>query len=270
MRRSIGFAVPLLVFLLLTLLTQIGGALYLAALAIVRGTRIRRRRLATTILTLVLYAASTQFVVPPLAASLGRVRLPCGEHAPALAPATKLTCVLNRGYVRQEVRDLLLALGDHMVEQFSGSRITTLEASFPLFDGFPLMPHLSHHDGRKVDLAFFYVTEGRRILSWSPSPLGYFIYEQPRSGEKQPCAGRWSPLRWDFGWLQPAQPRWRLDEERTRAMILWLTERPEVTRLLIEPHLAERLGVAGGKVRFQGCRAARHDDHLHVEFAGGG
>ena len=76
-------------------------------------------------------------------------------------------------------------------------------------------------------------------------------------------------LRWDFDWLQPVQPRWRLDEERTRAMILWLVERPEVTRLFLEPHLAERLGVAGGKVRFQGCRAARHDDQLHVEFRRG-
>jgi hypothetical protein len=49
-------------------------------------------------------------------------------------------------------------------------------------------------------------------------------------------------------------------------MILWLKARPEVTRIFIEPHLADRLGVGGGKVRFQGCRAARHDDHLHVEI----
>ena len=37
--------------------------------------------------------------------------------------------------------------------------------------------------------------------------------------------------------------------------------------LLLEPYLAVRLGVAGPMVRFQGCRAARHDDHVHVEFA---
>jgi hypothetical protein len=269
LRRAFAIAGPVFVFLLLTALTQVGGVLYLAAFAIVRWMGVGRRRLATTILTLVLYGAATQFLVPPLAATIGRVRLPCGERSPSLAPATKLTCVLNRGYVRKEVRELLLALGDHMVERFSGSRVTTLEASFPFFDGFPLLPHLSHHDGRKVDLAFFYETEGNRILSWSPSPLGYFVYEQPRPGEPRPCSARWSPLRWDFDWLQPVQPPWRLDEERTRAMIRWLTARPEVTRLFLEPHLAERLGVAGGKVRFQGCRAARHDDHLHVEFGQG-
>jgi hypothetical protein len=48
-------------------------------------------------------------------------------------------------------------------------------------------------------------------------------------------------------------------------MILWLKERPEVTKILLEDYLLERLGVDGGKVRFQGCFAARHDDHLHVE-----
>ena len=136
MRRAVGFAGPLLVFLLLTLVTQIGGVLYLAALTIIRWVRIRRRRLATTILTLALYAVATQFLVPPLAASLGRVRLPCSERSPVLAPATKLTCVLNRGYVRKEVRELLLALGDHMVSGFSGSRITTLDASFPFSTAF--------------------------------------------------------------------------------------------------------------------------------------
>ena len=79
------------------------------------------------------------------------------------------------------------------------------------------------------------------------------------------CEGRLTPLRWDLAWLQPTEPAWVLDEERTRAMILWLKARPEVTRIFIEPHLADRLGVGGGKVRFQGCQAARHDDHLHVE-----
>ena len=54
-------------------------------------------------------------------------------------------------------------------------------------------------------------------------------------------------------------PIFKNDEERTRAMTLGLRARPEVTRIFIEPHLADRLGVGGGKVRFQGCQAARHD-----------
>jgi hypothetical protein len=83
---------------------------------------------------------------------------------------------------------------------------------------------LSHHDGRKVDLAYFYRdASGQPIALGSPSPVGYFHFQQPRPGDREPCAGRFTPLRWDFDWLQPKEPAWVLDEERTRAMILWLT-----------------------------------------------
>jgi len=36
--------------------------------------------------------------------------------------------------------------------------------------------------------------------------------------------------------------------------------------MLLEPPLARRLGVADTRLRFQGCRAARHDDHIHIQF----
>ena len=145
--------------------------------------------------------------------------------------------------------------------------MTTLEGNFPFIDGFPLLPHLSHRDGRKVDLAYFYrSTKGNAAIPHaSPSWLGYFIYEQPREGEPTPCAGRWTPLRWDFKWFQPQSPSWHLDEQRTASMLSWLKNQPQVYRIFIEPHLAQRLGLVGGKVRFQGCQAARHDDHIHVE-----
>ena len=36
--------------------------------------------------------------------------------------------------------------------------------------------------------------------------------------------------------------------------------------LLLEPHLKTRLKLEKyDKIRFQGCRAARHDDHIHVQ-----
>jgi hypothetical protein len=39
-----------------------------------------------------------------------------------------------------------------------------------------------------------------------------------------------------------------------------------VERVFIEPYLAARLGVASPVLGFQGCRAARHDDHIHVQI----
>jgi hypothetical protein len=239
----------------LTLLTQIGGLAYLAALLLTR----RRRRAYLATATILIYAAASIAIVPPLAGMLGRERVPC-------ASTTLVGCVLNRTYLKPEIIALVGTLDQAMASRFPGSNVTILEGSFPFFDGFPLPPHLSHHDGRKVDLAYFYRdASGRPVARGSPSPIGYFHFQQPRPGDREPCAGRFTPLRWDFAWLQPKEPDWVLDEERTRAMILWLKARPEVTRIFIEPHLADRLGVSGGKVRFQGCEAARHDDHLHVE-----
>jgi len=218
---------------------------------------------------LTVYLVMTVFLVPPLAQSMGRVRLPCGTNGEGhVVAATWLTCALNRGYVRPEVLALILTLGDEIGRQFPGSRVTTLEGNFPFVDGFPLLPHLSHRDGKKVDVAYFYRTvEGDAVIAHgSPSWLGYFIYEQPSQGEPMPCSGRWTPLRWNFNWLQPQPPKWRLDEQRTAWMLTWLKNHQQISRIFIEPHLAQRLGVAGGKVRFQGCRAARHDDHIHIEI----
>ncbi|HSE75000.1 MAG TPA: hypothetical protein VLB05_10830, partial [Dongiaceae bacterium] len=199
------------------------------------------------------------WVVPLTAAQFGRVPVRCGA-------TTAVACMLNRAYLRPTTISVVNELDRSIASRFPHSHVTVLEGSFPFLDGFPLPPHLSHNDGRKVDLAYFYRdASGQLIARGSPSPIGYFHFEQPRPSDRQPCAGRFAPLRWDFAWLQPKAPAWVLDEERTRAMILWLQARPEVTRIFIEPYLADRLGVGDGKVRFQGCEAARHDDHLHVE-----
>jgi hypothetical protein len=263
-RPFLSFLRHALIVVVLTLLTQIGGLAYLVALLATRrwhrGDRPRwLRAVSLTAATLLIYAIAS-WAMPLLATHFDRVPVRCGA-------TTKVACLLNRAYLRTAAMSVVNELDRDMAGRFPHSHVTILEGSFPLFDGFPLPPHLSHHDGRKVDLAYFYRdASGQPIALGSPSPVGYFHFQQPRPGDREPCAGRFTPLRWNFTWLQPKEPAWVLDEERTRAMILWLKARPEVTRIFIEPHLADRLGVGGGKVRFQGCQAARHDDHLHVEI----
>lgn len=264
MRPFVSFLRHALIVIGLTLLTQIGGLAYLVALLATRrwrrsGVSQWRRTAYAATATLLIYAAASLAIVPPLAQLLGRERVPC-------ASAPHVGCLLNRTYLRPKTLALITGLNQAMASRFPGSGVTVLDGSFPFADGVPLPPHLSHHDGRKVDLAYFYLdANGQPIARGSPSPVGYFHYQQPRPGDREPCAARFTPLRWDLAWLQPEPPAWALDEERTRAMILWLKARPEVERIFLEPHLADRLGVGGGKVRFQGCRAARHDDHIHVE-----
>jgi hypothetical protein len=256
MRSFARLSLHLCIFAALTLLTQIGGLAYLTALGVAHLTR--RRVAVTAAMTIALYGALTYQIVPAVAPHFGRVRLPC-----AMSPV--LGCALNRTYVRDDLADLALRADREMARAFPGTRLTVLDANFPFFDGFPLLPHKSHDDGRKVDFAFLYrdAATGNAIPSGAPSPIGYFHFERPPTEYQPPC--HFTALRWDFAWAQPERPAWTLDEERTRAAIQWFSRQKQVTKILLEPYLAERLNVAGGKVRFQGCFAARHDDHFHVQ-----
>lgn len=252
------------VFATLTLLTQVGGIVYVAAFglcALVQRSGRWRRAGTVVALTLALYGVLSFVIVPGVAPLFGRVRIPC-------TMTTAVSCALTRNYAYPALLDLILDLDAAMADRYPGSHVTVLDANFPFFDGFPLVPHLSHDDGKKIDLAFFYMDagSGAAISGGSPSPIGYFYFQQPRADDVQPCADRFTPLRWDFDWAQPRTSAWALDEERTRVMIEWLSARPEVKRLFVEPYLARRLDLANDKLRFQGCQAARHDDHLHVEL----
>lgn len=57
-----------------------------------------------------------------------------------------------------------------------------------------------------------------------------------------------------------------LDPERTKVLLNALIRSSEIQKILIEPHLKQRLHITASKVRFQGCYAARHDDHIHVQI----
>jgi hypothetical protein len=57
-----------------------------------------------------------------------------------------------------------------------------------------------------------------------------------------------------------------VDPERTELLLHELIAAPEVQKILIEPHLKLRLHAHDAKVRFQGCHAARHDDHIHFQI----
>lgn len=139
---------------LLTLLTQIGGAVWL-----VTRVLLRRRRAGVAVflaLFLGLYAAGTalNYAVAPI---FGRVPLPCFDDGTSrLKMQSPLFCVLNRQYVVPELKEAAAALSRHMDQAFPGTTTLALDANFPFFDGFPLFPHLSHSDGRKLDVAFFY------------------------------------------------------------------------------------------------------------------
>ena len=177
---------------------------------------------------------------------------------------------MNRHYVDPRLATLLTALSREIDRAHPGTLTVFLDASFPFFDRFPLLPHLSHGDGRKLDIAYYYgAPDGSYLPGQLRSPIGYWAFEQP-GAVTSPCQDQsWLSLRWDMKALQRFYPDRPLEPERTGAALRWLVmEGPQfgVERVFIEPYLAVRLGVSSPILGFQGCRAARHDDHIHFQI----
>jgi hypothetical protein len=253
-----GRIVLLLSLALWTVLSEVGGVFAWPALGLA-ATLPARRRAALALVALSQVVGLV--VVPPVAERFGRVPLPCASAGP-LRPRSIVYCLAHRRYVRPELRRAALAAAEAVAAEHPGTVVRYLDAGFP-FAGPPLLPHLSHGDARRLDLALLYTDPDGRPVDGGGSPIGYFGYVPP-PGEPACAADPWD-LRWDLPWLQPllASP---LDERRTAALVAAAARQPAIRRILLEPHLRRRLGLRSEKVRFQGCRAARHDDHFHLDL----
>ncbi len=266
------------IFLSLSLITQLGGIVYLLYLPV--GNRMRKKlpksgRVVAALGFFPFYLLFNLALIPLLAQPFGRVPLPwlATENRPA-APHNWFYPLANRHYVRPPMKATLIALGQEMREQYPGLHIQYLDANFPLLDGFPLLPHLSHDDGRKVDLAFVYHDKEGGQLEGHPSWFGYGYFEGPRPGEGNQPAECARQGYWQYGLLGKLTPAGRstklqLDRQATRRLLILLARQPAISRIFLEPHLRQRWGLAGySKIRYHGCHAVRHDDHLHVELSG--
>ena len=102
--------VHLFIFSLLTVLTQVGGLVYLLNFATYGlmnrqiGNRWMRRFSKWATFSL-LYGLTTFFIVPFIAEPFGRVPLPI-TNTHHLQPLTVWTCILNRHYVTPTLRNL--------------------------------------------------------------------------------------------------------------------------------------------------------------------
>ena len=250
MRLAVTSLAHLAIAVFLTLLTQLGGIAWLAALWF-------RRRFAAFVLLYAVLSVAALWLAPVF----GRSPVSCISDSP-LQVQSPLYCILNRTYVTDDLLNVLTDAAAEMDQNFPGTVTLLLDAGFPFLDGFPLLPHLSHDDGRKADLAFYYRSGSEYVPGQTRSPLGYFAFEEGPTD----CPEDWPTLRWNLSALQTLWPDLALDEERMRHLLRHLNRDRRVARIFVEPHLTARLGVSGAKFGFQGCRAARHDDHVHLQL----
>jgi hypothetical protein len=263
----------LFLVILLTVLTQIGGIVYLLSWLLFRlfVRKYLTNKYWTAIVKLLtfvfLYLVVILLMMPPIARKYGRVPLPFVETN-NIKPVTIWTALLNRNYVKPELRTAAYSVAAKMERKYPGTVLNYMDANFPFIDGFLLVPHLSHNDGEKLDIAFFYVdkTTGEPTDN-TLSPIGYGGSEPPRKGEPDrpaACAGYWK-YSLMYG-VVPLSDQLVFDPLRTREMIRLFLADKNIGRIFLEPHLKVRFKLNDSKIGLHACYSVRHDDHVHVQL----
>jgi hypothetical protein len=159
-----------------------------------------------------------------------------------------------------------------MNDKFPGTITNYLDANFPFIDKFPLIPHLSHNDGKKLDLSFCYRdTKTGKPTNECPSIIGYGICEEPQPNEKNTAEFCNNKGYWQYSFLtkvisQKNKQHFTFDSEKTSVLVNLFASQLNIGKIFIEPHLKTRLHLNSDKIRFHGCQAVRHDDHIHVQL----
>lgn len=274
--RLLKITLTIILFCLLTILTQVGGVVYLLSILTHKLTDkwASNNFLKATyrlISFVMLYCLTTFLIVPVIAKPLGRVPLPLTEEN-NLRPLNMLTCFLNRNYVRPSLRQTAFEVAKQMNDKFPQTTVNYLDANFPFIDKFPLIPHLSHNDGKKLDLSFCYRdTKTGEPTNECPSFIGYGICEEPLPNEKNTADFCEDKGFWQYSFLtkvisQNNKQDFTFDSDKTRALVNLFEAQPTIGKIFIEPHLKTRLNLTSEKIRFHGCQAVRHDDHIHVQL----
>jgi hypothetical protein len=274
--RLLKVTLTIILFCLLTVLTQVGGLVYLVSILTCKWTdkwTSKNYLKATYRLTsfLTLYFLTTFLIVPAIAKPLGRVPLPLTETN-HLQPLNMLTCFLNRNYVTPDLYKTALDIAGQMNNNFPGTTVNYLDANFPFVDKFPLIPHLSHNDGKKIDLSFCYRdTKTGETTNECPSFIGYGICEEPLPNEKNTADFCTDKGYWQYSFMtkiisQDNKQDFTFDSDKTRELVNLFATQPTIGKIFIEPHLKTRLNLTSDKIRFHGCQAVRHDDHIHIQL----
>ena len=237
--------------MVLTILTQVGGIVFLLSFFVHKLIERKfnqsfKRTIAKLLSFLLLYLLFVFVIAPIIAKPLGRVPLPMLETN-HVRPANVLTFFFCRNYVRPALRETVFEVANKMNVNYPGTVINYLDASFPFINKFPLPPHLSHNDGKKLDLSFFYKDSKTNVpRNDVPSPIGYGICEGPKMNEENMPMYCDRQGAWQYNLLtkiidQSNAIGFAFDAERTKVMVNNFGLQTAIARMYIEPHLKSRL-----------------------------
>ena len=213
-----------------------------------------------------IYLISTFIVVPLTAPIFGREKV---KHSKKIKPTNYMTVLLNRNYIRPKLNELL----KNTEKTLNGTdiEIRYLDANFPFINKFPLLPHLSHNDGKKIDLSLIYETKNGIITNKQKTLSGYGLFEKPKSNEYnqiEKCLKN-NYFQYDYPkylTLGEINNELIFSEKGTKKLIESILKNKTLGKLFIEPHLKSRMNLVNNKIRYHGCRAVRHDDHIHIQL----
>ena len=250
----------------LTITTQIGGIVHIIAIFINSKTKLKNRwyRFLSFVF---LYLLTTFVITPQIAPLFGREKI---TNNPYVQNHFFITTLCNRNYVKPKLNQSLQTIGKQLQHTYPNLQVIYLDANFPFINKFPLFPHLSHSDGKKIDLSFIY-KNANNSLNKKPSTSGYGVFEKPTKLENNKTnyckqKGYWQYDLTKYMTFGTFNNNLKFSAKATRYFIKLILQQPTTQKIFIEPHLKKRMKLKNPKIRFHGCQAVRHDDHIHLQI----
>lgn len=255
----------ILLFLFLTAISQIGGLVLLISFWVSNKLK-WKVKYKNVLVFMALYIVCTYLLVPPVARTFGREKIKVTVN---VKPTFILTNILNRNYVSPELNSVLKKTEAKL--KGTGIQIKYLDANFPFINEFPLLPHLSHDDGRKLDVRLIYLDDEGAISNKKKSVSGYGVFEGPRKGEIDQPRICFNSKYYQYDYpkyltLGSINKELAYSNRHTRILIQAFLSNREVSAVFVEPHLRARLNINDGRMGYHGCYAVRHDDHVHIQI----
>lgn len=110
--------------------------------------------------------------------------------------------------------------------------------------------------------------ENNERTNKKPSFMGYGAYVKDINPTAQQCKEKGYQQYGITKYLSPDKDNTiQLDKENTKTLIQGLLYRSKNSKIFIEPYLKKELALSKyDNIRFHGCQAVRHDDHIHFEI----